>query len=58
MKKESKGPRAPRPSENLNKRGHFENHGKGEVTHSQMHEMDHGTSYDHMKGRTGDADCP
>lgn len=57
MKKDSM-PRGKRPSESLNERGHWESHGKGEVTHSMMHSdaMDHGGSHDHMVGRDGKAD--
>lgn len=53
VKSSPKAPRAPRPSESLAKRGHFENHGKGgEMSHSQFQALDHGGPSDHMKGRS------
>lgn len=57
--KHSDKPRGKRPSESLNERGHFSNHGKGgEMSHAEFNSMDHGDKSDHMAGRTGKADGP
>ena len=56
MKHEGKKPRGMRPSESLMQRGHFSNHGKGEISHSEFHALDHGGKGEYMMGRDGKAD--
>lgn len=52
MKDEHHEPRGKRPSEALHERGHFSNHGKGEISHSEFYALDHGGKNEHMMGRT------
>ena len=51
-----KAPKGKRNGGGLHARGHFSNQGKGSMSHSEFHALDHGGKGEHMIGRDGKAD--